>query len=287
MQLHYLVDRRKLTATNRLFLDQFTFGSRVESPDATTLPVKLAVALLRNRRGEIDLNLPVEGDLDDPQFSLGGVIVKVVVNLITKAVTSPFSLLGAAFGGGPDVNIITFPPGRATFDQENQEKLATMAKILYERPALKLEIHGYVDPESDRRGLAELFFQRLLKAQKLKDLGPAAAGSDLDAVTIKPEEYERYLKKAYKAAKFAKPKNLIGLAKRLPATAMEKLLRQHIEVSDDDLRRLAYQRAERVKDYLITKGPVAADRIFLVEPETVGGASAAAAGNRKVEMVLK
>ncbi|MBW1646207.1 MAG: hypothetical protein JRJ56_07785, partial [Deltaproteobacteria bacterium] len=153
--------------------------------------------------------------------------------------------------------------------------------------ALKLEIHGYVDPESDRRGLAELFFQRLLKAQKLKDLGPAATGGDLDAVTIKPEEYERYLKKAYKAAKFAKPKNLIGLAKRLPATAMEKLLRQHIEVSDDDLRRLAYQRAERVKDYLITKGPVAADRIFLVEPETVGGASAAAAGNRKVEMVLK
>ena len=104
IQLHYLVDRGKLTAANRLFLDRFTFGSRVESPDATTLPVKLAVALLRNRQGEIDLNLPVEGDLDDPQFSLGDVIVKVVVNLITKAVTSPFSLLGAAFGGGPSAS---------------------------------------------------------------------------------------------------------------------------------------------------------------------------------------
>ncbi len=98
----YQLQDRQLQAQNRLVLDQLTFGDKVDSPSATSLPVLLAVALLKDRHGVIDIDLPIGGSLDDPQFSVGGVIVKVLVNLITKAVTAPFALLGRLFGGGTE-----------------------------------------------------------------------------------------------------------------------------------------------------------------------------------------
>ena len=106
----YKLENNQLAAENRLFIDQLTFGDKVESPDATSLPVNLAIALLKNNRGEIDLNLPIAGSLDDPQFSVGGVIVQVIVNLFVKAVTSPFALLGSMFGGGEELSNIEFGP---------------------------------------------------------------------------------------------------------------------------------------------------------------------------------
>src|SRR4029079_6911446 len=91
--VHYKIEDRKLTATNRLVLDQLTFNrERIDSPTATKLPVLLAVSLLQDRNGVIDINLPVAGSLDDPQFSVGGLIIRVIVNLLTKAVTAPFAL---------------------------------------------------------------------------------------------------------------------------------------------------------------------------------------------------
>src|SRR5512139_2357313 len=94
-QVEYRVAERKVDAKNSVFLDQFTLGDRVESPTATKLPVKLAIALLKNRRGEISLDVPVSGSLKDPEFSLGAVVLKVLVNILVKAATSPFALLGA------------------------------------------------------------------------------------------------------------------------------------------------------------------------------------------------
>ena len=112
--VHYRVENRKLAAENRLVLDQLTFGERVESPTATKLPVLLAVALLKDRHGVIDIQLPISGSLDDPQFSVGGLIVRVIVNLITKAVTAPFALLASAFGGGEELSTLSFAPGSAS-----------------------------------------------------------------------------------------------------------------------------------------------------------------------------
>ena len=102
MKLQYKIRDRKLTAENQVNLDQLTFGQKVDSPEATKLPVLFAVALLKNGRGEIDINLPISGTLDDPQFSVGGIIVRVVVNLISKAITAPFALIGSLFGGGEE-----------------------------------------------------------------------------------------------------------------------------------------------------------------------------------------
>ena len=109
--LAYLVENGKLTSTNKLFIDQFTFGDKVESDKATSLPVRLAVALLKDRKGEIHLDIPVSGSIDDPQFSVWGIVWQVIKNLLVKAVTSPLALLGALVGGGEDFSAIVFPAG--------------------------------------------------------------------------------------------------------------------------------------------------------------------------------
>ncbi|MGB7502295.1 MAG: DUF748 domain-containing protein, partial [Azonexus sp.] len=152
LNVAYKLENKQLTAENRLFIDQLTFGDKVESPDATQLPVNLAISLLKNNRGEIDLNLPISGSLDDPEFSIGGLVIKVIVNLFVKAVTSPFALLGSMFGGGEELSNIEFGPGRATFDDAAAKRLEALAKALNERDSLKLEITGRADPETDKEG---------------------------------------------------------------------------------------------------------------------------------------
>ncbi len=290
LDMHYLIDKSKLRAENHLFLDQFTFGDSVDSPDSVGLPVKLAVALLKNRQGEINLDLPVRGDMADPQFSLGGIIFKMIFNLISKAVTSPFALLGSIFGGGKDVNHIAFDPGSILITPENQKKLAAVGKALYERPGLKLDIQGQVDPETDRQGLKDYRFQHLLKAQKLKKFLRKSTTdiASLDKVTIEAAKYQKYLIKAYKAASFKKAKNAIGLLKKLPPEDMKQLLYEHISVTDGDLRLLVYQRMEKVKSYLVANGQVEAERIFLTEPEIPGKmAEKAIPPAREVTLIIK
>src|SRR5262249_3974324 len=112
MHLKYLLERRKLSAENGIYLDQLTFGEKVDSPTATKLPVLLAVSLLKDRNGVIDIKLPISGSLDDPKFSLGKIILQVLGNFIMKAATSPFALLGAAFGGGEELQSVDFAAGR-------------------------------------------------------------------------------------------------------------------------------------------------------------------------------
>ncbi|MBN2332130.1 MAG: DUF748 domain-containing protein [Deltaproteobacteria bacterium] len=289
LQTHSLVENRKLTVDNDIFLDQLTFGDPVDSPDAMNLPVKLAVALLQNRQGEIRLKLPIRGDFDDPKFSVGGIVFKVIFNLIAKAVTSPFALLGAAFGGGEEVNLISFAAGSVLIDQENQQKLTTVGKALYDRPGLKLEILGQADPASDPQGLAELQFQRLLKTKKLKAMTKKGiAVPAVDDLIIETAEYEEYLKKAYKEAPFEKPKNVIGLLKKQPAAEMERMLREHLVIARDDLRQLAYQRAEAVKNFLAGTGPVEQERMFLAEPKIPAStAEGDSAGAREVTLTIK
>ncbi|MGB7481733.1 MAG: DUF748 domain-containing protein, partial [Burkholderiaceae bacterium] len=266
----YHIENGKLEAQNNLFLDQLTFGDKVESPDATKLPVLLAVALLRNSRGEIDLHLPVSGSLSDPEFSVGGVIAKALVNLLAKAVTAPFSLLAAAFdGGGGDAELsyVEFQPGTSTVSADAGKKLDTLAKALKDRPELKLEITGRIDPATDRDGARRLWLQRQLRRQKIEDLRDQGSAVQMRDVTIKPDEYEKYLKRAYQAAKFDKPRNLIGLTKSLPVADMEKLMLEHAPVDEDDLKELADQRASAVKRYLEEQGKVANQRMFLVAPK--------------------
>ena len=289
LNLQYLILKKKLDSQNNVFLDQFTLGDRVESPEATKLPVRLAIALLKNRKGEIDLNLPVSGYIDDPKFSMGRIIIKILVNLLTKAATSPFALLGAVFGGGgEELSYAEFDYGSSELAEQETKKLDTLVKALSDRPALKLEIEGHVDIEKDKEGLRQYLFRKKVKAQKLKDLvRKGEPAIPVDRISISKEEYEKYLKMAYKEEKFPKPRTFLGFTKSLPVPEMEKLMLTYTEVKDDDLRQLASQRALKIKDYILKSGQVHAERVFLVEPKTLEPEKKEKLKNSRVDFRLK
>ncbi|MDO9002754.1 MAG: DUF748 domain-containing protein [Aquabacterium sp.] len=252
--VRYKVDNGKLEAENHIFLDQLTFGDKVDSPDATSLPVQFAVSLLKNSRGEIDVNLPVSGSLDDPEFSVGGIIWRVVVNLLTKAVTAPFSLL---MGGGQDeLGFVPFEPGDDDLSDTARQRLDTLVTKLADRPQVKLEATGRADPAVDEEGLRQRHVMRLMRQAKAK-----ATEQSLGSVTIAPEERDQWLTAAYKAADIKKPRNLVGLAKTLPAPEMEALLKAAAPVEQASFLTLANRRGDRVKAYLATK--LSPERVLL------------------------
>jgi len=265
-QLEYLIVKNKLDAKNNFFLDQFDFGDPIDSPDATKLPVKLAVALLKDQNGEIKLDIPVSGELNDPKFSVGKVVLKIIVNLLVKVATSPFALLGAIFGGGEQLGYAEFDYGSATLTAETQKKLDIIMKALHDRPGLKMDIIGHVDLEKDREGLKQELLLRRVKAQKIKDMARKSGETpSLDDVSVTPQEYPVYLKQAYKAEKFPKPRNIVGMAKDLPVPEMEKLMLTNLKVTDDDLKALSQERARAVRNYLLQSQQITEERIFIVE----------------------
>ncbi|MBM2653677.1 DUF748 domain-containing protein [Burkholderia diffusa] len=267
VDLHYELANDQLKANNHIFIDQLTFGDHVENDTATKLPVKLAISLLKNTRGEIDVNLPVSGSLSNPEFSVGGLIWRAVLNLIAKAVTSPFTLLANAFGGsgGEDLGYVEFAPGSYALTDAQQKKLDTVVKMLTEKPSIRLDLIGRVDPAKDTPGLRDAYVERLVRQQKLKDVVGQGESIDPMSVKVEPAEYTKYLTRAYKAADFKKPRNLIGLQKTLPDADMKKALADHAPADDNALRALAQQRAQAVRQYL--DGKIDSSRMFVVAPK--------------------
>lgn len=264
----YLIDKQKLDAQNKIFIDQLTFGDRVESPEAIKAPVPLAVSLLTDRNGRINLDIPISGNLNDPEFQLWPLIWKILGNIIVKAATAPFTMLASLIGGGEELSYVEFDYGSKVLTDAGRHKIQTLAKALYERPNLKLEIMGCIDPEKDKEGFKLAEMNRRIKAGKLKDMiRKGAADIDIDQVAVEPQEYEKYLKAAYEAGKFPKPRTVIGTLKPLPVPEMEKLILSYIEATPSDLRLLATARAEAVKEFILKSGQVAPGRIFMVEPQ--------------------
>jgi hypothetical protein len=286
--LKYLIVKGKLESENKIFIDQLTLGEQVESPKATKLPVGLAIALLKDRKGQINLDVPVTGSLDDPEFSLGRLIVQVIVNLITRAVTAPFALMGSLFGGGEELGYAEFEYGQAAVSEANLKKIGTLIKALYDRPALKLEIEGHVDLENDREGLKKGLTERKVKARKFNDMVKQnLAVASVDEVRIDPPEYEKYLTQAYRAEPFPKPRTAIGLVKTLPVEEMEKLMMTHAVIKDDDLRLLAARRAAAVRDLFLKSGQVEPERIFMIEPKSLTPEKKEKLKDSRVEFKLK
>jgi hypothetical protein len=189
----------KLDAKNVVTLNQFTFGAPTNSPDATKLPVRLGVALLKDTAGKIVIDLPVQGSLDDPSFRIGKVVGRVIVNLLTKAAVSPFALIGSMFGGGgEELAFQEFAPGRSELQPAEQPKLETLVKALTNRPGLNLAIEGAYDPAADAYAL---------KRQKLADFVRRqiwetrhAANADTpppEELVITPEENAAAVKKLF------------------------------------------------------------------------------------------
>jgi uncharacterized protein involved in outer membrane biogenesis len=274
LSLDYHIEKSRLDAKNRLLIDQFSFGDKVPSTDATKLPVRLAVALLKDRHGVIDVDLPIAGSLQDPQFKIWGAILKVLGNLVAKAATAPFSLIASAFGGGDQLSHLEFPAGLPALDGAAPEKIRTLGKVLHERPGLSFEIEGHADPARDREGLRRTLHERKLRAQLAVELAKSGTPvSKPDELRLDPADRPRLVEKAYAAQTFDKPRNVLGLEKKLPTAEMEKLMLAHTEVADDDLRELAQQRAVATQAALVRAEPGASARLFLVPPrlEKAGG----------------
>ena len=178
LDLEYKIVARKLKGENQVIIDNLTLGEKVDSKDATSLPLDLAIALLRDSKGIIDLGLPVQGSLDDPQFSYGSLIWKTIVNVLTKIAAAPFRALGALLGGsGEEFEAVIFEPGEARLLPPEREKLAKLAKALEQRPQLKLEVEGRFDKERDREALSDNIVK--LEVSKRAGMKPPGANEPL------------------------------------------------------------------------------------------------------------
>lgn len=287
MQVAYKIDADgKLEAKNQIVLNQLTFGDKIESKDATTLPVLLAVALLKDRNGVIDLNLPVSGSISDPKFSVAGIIVKVIGDLLARAITAPFALLSG--GGGDDLSLVEFEPGTAFLAPAGASAIDKVAKALDDRPNLKMTVTGAADPASERDAFQLAAIEaRLLAERRREALRVGGAGAAASAPpALLPDERSRLLKQLYKDTDIPnKPRNAIGFAKDIPAPEMETLLKSRMLVTIDAMRDLALQRGVAVRDALIAKG-LASERLFLAAPKLRTSDDGDAAWTPRVQLAL-
>jgi hypothetical protein len=265
LDLKYHIENKKLEASNKVFVDQFTFGKSVQSDKATSLPVRLGVALLKDRNGEIHLDLPVSGRTDDPKFSIWGVVWQVVANLFIKAATSPFALLSSMMGSNEDLSSVSFAPGSTRLIPSEEKKLSSLATALSQRPGLKVELSGYVDKGHDPEGCRTELLTQKMRQEKYLELAKnrqTREGDNTETMGIEPTEYSRLLKAVYLKEKFPKPRNFIGMIKDLPDPEMKKLIIANIKVGDQELQQLAAQRVATVQRYLITQGKLESQRLF-------------------------
>ncbi|MBC7919012.1 MAG: DUF748 domain-containing protein [Rhodoferax sp.] len=256
---HYKVERDgQLTASNKVVLNQLAFGEAVASAP-NSLPVKLVTALLADDSGMIDIELPISGSLNDPQFSIGPVIWKVITNVIAKALTSPFSLLD---GGDGDANEsggrILFALGSSALDAQATQALDKVVQTVGSKAALSLTVIGTAHLETERDALKRERLKALLLTEKRRRQAQDAAA--ITGVTV--EEAPALLRTVYRRAEINKPRNILGLAKELEPREMENLLLASLPVDADAMRALALARGVAVKDYLAAhKFP--AERLFL------------------------
>ncbi len=257
----------QLLANNNLVLNQLSFGDKVEGAP-NNLPVKLAVALLADSNGVIDINLPISGSLNDPQFSIGAVAWKVITNLVAKALTAPFSLLVNAIGASQteDLSSVSFVPGSSVLSAEVAQGLDRIAVALADRPALHVTVVGTASMVVERDALKRERLKALLLAEKRRRA--AVGGQDVTAVAVLTDaEYPVLLKDVYRRADIVKPRNLVGLAKELTAAEMEAMLLASLAVTEESMHTLAQQRGVAVKDYLASR-KVGVERLFLGAPKT-------------------
>ncbi len=266
IELEYRIEDRRLVAENKVVLDKLTLGDKVEGPDATSLPVKLAVALLKNRKGQIDLSLPIRGDLDDPQFSYSAILGKTLVDLIQKAVASPFSVLGKlANFDTEELSQVEFAPGSSELREQQIKKLDALGDALRNRPELRLEVTGRADPAADRKQLAEAALIKELKRAKRTELKEEGlpAPKKLSQIELSADDYDRLFEARYKANFGAKPqRDQQGEISAFARTA----LADSLTIEDQDLRKLAQARAAVIQDRLAEAG-VEQDRIYLLDVE--------------------
>ncbi len=266
LEMRYRVENRALEGTNLFIADPFLLGEKTDSPDATHLPVRLGLALLRDRDGVVKLDVPVEGSLDDPKFRLGRVILHALVNVFTKLVTSPFKMLARSFAGHEeeDLSTVDFGAGSAALSDEARSRLDALTKGLAERPGLTLLIAGASDPATDTEALRHGKLEALVREEKWRSLGRREReATPPDAVAVDSAERPKLLKAAWKTFKDLHPDAAAAPKPGTPEEIEARIL-AGIAVDAGDLSTLASRRGEAVRDR-IAAGGIDAGRLFLKE----------------------
>lgn len=268
LDLHYQLAGRTLKAENRMRLNQLVLGERVDSPDATHLPVRWALALLEDTDGKIDISLPVRGRLDDPQFSIRNLLGVALTQTVTKLVSSPFSVLGklTTWHNHEELALIGFQAGNNQLDEPSRIKLDAVADILKQRPGINLDIKSQANWNQDRRILAEQAFQEYLNTRFRLERKPRNPNDKPDQT-----EYTRLVTAFFRENYPLSPeiKSLADTPEAsLDASSLHNAIKRIIDdwpVDEPDLRQLAMRRSESIRSYLSESSGIPDSRIFLLD----------------------
>ncbi len=270
LDLHYLITKGQLKAENKVVVEQLQLGEKVDSPDAVSLPLKLAIALLKDVDGKISIELPVTGDLNNPQFSVMPIVWQTLRNLIVKAAAAPFKMIGGLVSGGgsEDLGTVSFAPGSSDLSKEAEGSLVKLSQALKERPALRLEIEGTAAASSDGPPIAEQRLEREYQynyykmLQRRGDKVPAQAS----LLQVPDSEKGPLLEGIYRTRlKTQPPAEWKDLGKEERTAKMRADVIKFWSTSDVLLRQLGQDRASSIKDYLVDKGQLADDRVYFID----------------------
>jgi len=270
LDLHYLITKGQLKAENKVVVEQLELGEKVDSPDAVSLPLKLAIALLKDVDGKISIELPVTGDLNNPQFSIMPIVWQTLRNLIVKAAAAPFKLIGGLISGGgsQDLGNVSFAAGSSELGKDAEGALDKLSQALKERPALRLEIEGTAAQSSDGPLIAEQRLEREYQynyykmLQRRGDKVPAQAS----LLQVPDDEKGPLLEGIYRTRlKTQPPAEWKDLGKEERTAKMRADVIKFWSSNDVLLRQLGQQRASSIKDYLVDKGQLADDRVYFID----------------------
>ncbi|UUT11924.1 DUF748 domain-containing protein [Pseudomonas zeae] len=270
LDLHYLITKGQLKAENKVVVEQLQLGEKVDSPDAVSLPLKLAIALLKDVDGKISIELPVTGDLNNPQFSVMPIVWQTLRNLIVKAAAAPFKMIGGLISGGSsqDLGTVSFAPGSSELSKDAEAALIKLSQALKERPALRLEIEGTAAKSSDGPLLAEQRLEREYQynyykmLQRRGDKVPAQAS----LLQVPDSEKGPLLEGIYRTRlKTQPPAEWKDLGKEERTAKMREGVIKFWSGSEVLLRQLGQDRASSIKDYLVDKGQLADDRVYFID----------------------
>ena len=269
VDLNYNIHNRQLSAENKVLLDKLLLGKKVKSHEIVDLPIRLALALLKDRNGQIDLKLPVYGDLDDPQFRLGPVIRTALFNMITNIISAPFDFLGSLVGGdGNELKSINFYPGHYKIEQQKQmESLDKLARALKERPELNLEIAGKTSDTTDWPLVAQQLLHNQLKRLWIKDLHNKKKKVPKTLVLDTMDINTRQVLLKNIVAELNKKRSTPIVVKSSKVADIERLLIQQWPYNENAMGKLAIERATEIKDYLVSEGGIDPQRLYLLEVE--------------------
>ncbi len=270
IDLHYQIKQGQLTAENKVLLEQLELGEQVDSPDAVDLPIRLAIALLKDTEGKIDIQLPISGDLNNPQFSVMPIVWQTLRNLVLRAAQAPFKFIGGLVSGGDEVNMdrVPFSAGSSELDPQARGTLDTLASALKERPVLRLEVQGVSAQASDGPLLAEQRLQREYQSTYYKILQRRGDQVPADASSLDVPEDEKMvmLEGIYRARlKQQPPADWRELDDELRADKLRAGVLDSWGRSDLLLRQLSQARAASIKQYLVDNGGLPDQRIYLLD----------------------